>query len=145
MVNVLVGAIAGAAIGKFGVEARRRVRDAGFNMQLVGWVWLVLGLLELVSWLAFLESDPDWSQWLFLGLNFVVPLVAAVFLLAPSRRGDVGRVPDKPRFWRGPAFGAACILSGMAVAAALTAYANGVRDAIERRAQFEASRPESAR
>ena len=139
-VNAIIGALSGAAVGKFGVEARRRIRDAGHSMRLVGSVWLVLGLLELASLLAFFQSDPDWAQRLFVILNYIVPLAAAAFLLSPSRRTVATVGSEAASVWRGPMFGAACVLAGVAVASALTSYALGVREAIERRADFEDSR-----
>lgn len=137
-INALAGAILGATIAKLGVEARRRVRDAGYSKQLVGWVWLALGLLALAAFLAFAESDPDWAQWAFVFLEYAAPLTAALFLLTPGRRhAEAGPIAHDR--W-GPIFAAVCIVAGTAIALLIAIWSAGVRAELARNAAFAAER-----
>ncbi|WP_260598490.1 hypothetical protein [Sphingomonas endolithica] len=87
--NIVVGAVAGAAVAKLLVAAIRRLRDAGINLRVAAAILLVVTVITGSAFFTFLSSDEPWAEWVLNVADYGVPMICAVALLWPSRR-DVG-------------------------------------------------------
>lgn len=131
--NTVVGTVAGAALGKLGVEAVRRLRDAGHNLTVISRVLLGLGLFFLF---LLLNPDPAWVRAAVEALYYGVPAAAFVLLFWPARTSASVATTSS---WRGPIFAIACLVAGTATASWIAWFEIGMDENKKRIAEFRAA------
>lgn len=124
--NIVAGVIAGAAVGKFGVEAVRRMRDAGIHLSVVSRVLLALGVV-----FSILLAGAG-SAWADVGIRvlFYGLVTAAALVLFLPRRPHV--VEPSIGSWRGPVFAAVCIIGGAFVVGGIAYISIGMEEQSKR-------------
>ncbi len=141
--NVVAGAIAGAAIGKLLAATVRRLRDAGIDRRLAGWIMLGSGVAFAIAIGSIMSHDPAWAQFLLIGLQYGVPALWVVVLLWPSRPTLDESSPA--RRTGGMAIAVACIVIGAVAMGAVAWLSTGMDAANRRDAAFVAAQERQPR